>query len=215
LLLEFHVKRFLRLALVTVLGCALASLAHAQAKARTMICVGTSSSTLTWQPPVQNSDGSTLTDLAGFTIRFGTSSATLDQVIRLSDPKLTSYTVDCLTPGQWFFAMTSVNAASAESVATDAVSAPVVGTPPPPPILPQPPGGLKVSVPATTNTVYSNLKQTDRAVMLPVGTVPAGTTCLTGEAILANGQQYNAVPHSAVSWSGSVRPAIVYARCTG
>jgi hypothetical protein len=69
--------------------------------------VGTA--TLTWTPPATNTDGTPLTNLAGYTIVYGTSSSDLDQTVELDDPTLTTYTIDDLAAGTWYFAVNSVN----------------------------------------------------------------------------------------------------------
>ena len=42
--------------------------------------------TLDWQPPTQNSDGSALTNLAGYTVYYGTSPDNLAQSVKVSNP---------------------------------------------------------------------------------------------------------------------------------
>ncbi|MEE8345023.1 MAG: fibronectin type III domain-containing protein, partial [Woeseiaceae bacterium] len=71
--------------------------------------------TLQWQPPTENTDGSPLTDLAGYRIYYGVDSADLSDLIELPNPGLTSYVVEELTPNTWYFAMTSVNDRGQES----------------------------------------------------------------------------------------------------
>lgn len=67
------------------------------------------SAKLTWSAPTTNTDGSTLTDLAGFTIKYGQDRASLDRLIGLDDPKLTSFLVNNLAPGAWYFAIVAYN----------------------------------------------------------------------------------------------------------
>jgi hypothetical protein len=72
--------------------------------------------TLTWQPPTQNSDGTPLLDLAGYTIYVGTESNTYDfREVRLDNPGLTSYVVDQLDPDTYYFAATAFNSSGVES----------------------------------------------------------------------------------------------------
>ena len=70
---------------------------------------------LTWTLPTQNTDGSTLTDLAGFKIYYGTNSTNLTQSLPVGSPTQTSVTIAGLSSGTWYFAMTSYNAANIES----------------------------------------------------------------------------------------------------
>lgn len=59
-------------------------------------------------------------------------------------------------------------------------------------------------------TAYTVVKQVDKFVMLPVGTVPSGTPCSADQSV--NG--YHVVPRSAVVFSGSVKPDVVVAECS-
>jgi hypothetical protein len=59
-------------------------------------------------------------------------------------------------------------------------------------------------------TVYNVVKKADGFVMVPVGTIALNTLCIKTQTI--NG--YYAVPVSKVAtWSGSVRPIVVVAKC--
>jgi len=81
----------------------------------TVTAMGTASVTLSWTPPTQNEDGTTLTDLAGYEVHYGQSESALDQFVQLSNPSLSSYVVENLGPGTWFFALRSVNRQGAAS----------------------------------------------------------------------------------------------------
>jgi hypothetical protein len=65
--------------------------------------------TLSWTPPTQNSDGTTLTNLAGYEIMYGRNSNNLDQTVSLTNPSINTYVVDNLTSGTWFFAVMARN----------------------------------------------------------------------------------------------------------
>lgn len=78
--------------------------------------------TLDWQPPTANVDGSTLTNLAGYTVYYGTSPDNLSQSVKLSNPGLTAYSVTGLTSGTWYFAITSYSSDGVESARTTTVS---------------------------------------------------------------------------------------------
>lgn len=79
--------------------------------------------TLDWMPPTQNSDGTILTNLAGYTVYYGTSPNELSQSVKVSNPGLASYTVTGLTSGTWYFAVTSYSADGVESTRTATVTA--------------------------------------------------------------------------------------------
>jgi putative Ig domain-containing protein len=70
---------------------------------------------LAWSPPTQNDDGSTLTDLAGYKIHYGTASKNYTQSVALNNAGLTRYQLDSLPSGKIFIAMTAVNKSGAES----------------------------------------------------------------------------------------------------
>jgi len=71
--------------------------------------------TLQWQPPTENTDGTPLTDLAGYRIYYGVDPANLSNDVQLPNPGLTTYVVEQLTPNTWYFAMTSLNSQGQES----------------------------------------------------------------------------------------------------
>lgn len=79
------------------------------------------SATLVWQKPTKNVDGSELTDLAGYVVRYGTDPARLDQTLGLADPELTTIVVEDLAVGTWYFTIASRNASGAESDPTGSV----------------------------------------------------------------------------------------------
>jgi hypothetical protein len=80
------------------------------------------SATLDWTPPTQNSDGTTLTNLAGYTVYYGTSPSQLTQSLKVTNPGLTAYTVSNLASGTWYFAVSSYSSGGVESVRTGVVS---------------------------------------------------------------------------------------------
>ena len=78
--------------------------------------------TLDWQPPTENSDGSALTNLAGYTVYYGTSADNLSKSVKISNPGLTAFSVTGLSSGTWYFAITSYSADGVESTRTSTVS---------------------------------------------------------------------------------------------
>lgn len=77
-------------------------------------CAVARSASLSWLPPTQNTDGSPLTDLAGYKIYWGQSPSNLNNSVTL-DAGTTSYVVDELTRGTWYFSTTAVDADGLES----------------------------------------------------------------------------------------------------
>jgi hypothetical protein len=82
----------------------------------------TGSVTLSWQPPATRTDGTALTNLAGYRIRYGTSAGTYPYVVTLNNAGLTSYVVESLPAGTYYFVMTAFDSAGVESAATNPVS---------------------------------------------------------------------------------------------
>ncbi len=73
------------------------------------------SATLTWNPPMQNTNGSRLTNLGGYKIYWGTAHGSYPNSVTVKNPGLATYVVEPLTPGQWFFVVTAVSITGVES----------------------------------------------------------------------------------------------------
>lgn len=71
--------------------------------------------TLTWTAPTQNTDGTPLTDLAGFKVHYGATSGSYSVTNDYPDPNQTTAVIAPLTPGMWFFVATAYNAIGTES----------------------------------------------------------------------------------------------------
>jgi len=78
--------------------------------------------TIAWTPPTENTNGSTLTNLAGYHIYYGSTQSNLDKVVDITNPGVASYVLSDLTSGTWYFALTSVNTAGVESVRSTVIS---------------------------------------------------------------------------------------------
>lgn len=76
---------------------------------------GVGSATLSWTPPTQNTDGSSLRNLAGYEVRYGRSADDLSQTVTLDNPSLNRYVVENLSSGIWYFAVVAVSGAGATS----------------------------------------------------------------------------------------------------
>jgi hypothetical protein len=71
--------------------------------------------TLDWTPPTQNDDGSTLSNLAGYKVYYGTSATQLTQSVSVTNPGLTAYTLSNLPAGTWYFQVTALSSTGFES----------------------------------------------------------------------------------------------------
>ncbi|MBC7983834.1 MAG: hypothetical protein H7Y02_08275 [Candidatus Obscuribacterales bacterium] len=74
------------------------------------------SAALSWTPPTQNTDGSALTNLAGYRIYYGTSTTALDQTVQLNGSGLTAHIIGNLSPATYYFAIAAYNTGGTESV---------------------------------------------------------------------------------------------------
>jgi hypothetical protein len=72
------------------------------------------SATLSWTPPTQNTDGTSLTNLSGYRIYYGTDPSSLASSIQITNGGLTSYTVGSLTPATYYFAIAAYTADGVE-----------------------------------------------------------------------------------------------------
>ena len=75
--------------------------------------------TLSWIAPTGNTNGTPLTDLAGYHIHYGTSQDNLAKVIDLAGTGTTEYEVSGLAPGTYYFAVTAYTAMGTESAQSD------------------------------------------------------------------------------------------------
>jgi hypothetical protein len=82
----------------------------------------TGSVTVSWTPPTQNTNGSTLTNLAGFTINYGTSSSSLSTEVKVSNSSVSSYVIDNLPAGTYYFGVTAYSSSGETSSVSTIVS---------------------------------------------------------------------------------------------
>jgi len=82
----------------------------------------TGTATVSWVAPTENTNGTALTNLAGFKIYYGTNSAALTEVAQVASAGATDYVVSGLTSGTWYFAVTSYTSDGTESAKSAASS---------------------------------------------------------------------------------------------
>ena len=85
--------------------------------------VGTKSATLSWKAPTVNSNGSALTNLAGYRIYYGTSATSLTRSITINSVGVTTDVVTDLSPGTYYFALMAFNTVGIESKLSNVVKA--------------------------------------------------------------------------------------------
>jgi Putative Ig domain len=77
------------------------------------------SATLSWMPPTENTNGTTLTNLAGYRIYYGTSSGAMTQRITVANAGTARYVVDGLAAGTWYFSVRAYTTAGVESTGSN------------------------------------------------------------------------------------------------
>lgn len=82
----------------------------------TVSAANNGAATLTWTAPTQNTDGTPLTDLSGYTIYYGTNAGSLTSTVAINSASTVTYTVTGLAVGStYYFAITSKNSSGVES----------------------------------------------------------------------------------------------------
>jgi hypothetical protein len=82
----------------------------------------TVSATLSWEPPTENDDGSVLTNLSAFRVIYGNSEANMNRTIDITNPSVSTYMVEGLAPGTYYFKVRAINDQGIESFDSKTVS---------------------------------------------------------------------------------------------
>lgn len=80
-----------------------------------VVDVSSGSATLSWTAPTENTDGSSLSNLAGYRISYGTNAAALTQTVQVANPSVTRYSLSNLSPGTYYFSVRAYTANGTES----------------------------------------------------------------------------------------------------
>jgi len=110
------------LAAMTVAGCdgGPATVATGATSISSSASIG--AATLSWVPPSENTDGSALTDLAGYRIYYGTGPNSLTEVVDVPTVGISDFVIDHLTAGTYYFSIRAYTAAGIESALSNVVS---------------------------------------------------------------------------------------------
>ena len=157
---------------------------------------------LTWTAPTTYTDGTALT-VAKYNVYRATSAAGLAAAPVLATVTSPAYTDASAPSGTDFYAVTALDAGGLQSVQTNPVSAVV------PHANPSPPTGVTVGA----ITAFDTVKQPGQNVLLAIGTVPNGVKCDTTQGVIVNGATLYAVPASAITYFGNVKPPVAWATC--
>jgi hypothetical protein len=76
--------------------------------------------TVEWLAPMTTTDGSTLTNLAGYRIYYGTDVTRMTTRIEVKNTGVLSYVIEGLTPATYYFAVTAINVHGQESPRSNA-----------------------------------------------------------------------------------------------
>jgi putative Ig domain-containing protein len=76
---------------------------------------GTGSVTLSWTAPTKNTDGSTLNNLAGYRVHYGTAPGSYTESVQIPNKSMTSVVIEDLTAARWYFAVKAYNTSGVES----------------------------------------------------------------------------------------------------
>ena len=101
----------------SAMGASSAATANASASSVSTSTPTDKAVTLSWGQPTENSNGTSLTDLAGYTLHYGTSSQDYTGSIEITTPTQTSYVVSdsSFPPGTYYFAISAYNAQQVSS----------------------------------------------------------------------------------------------------
>ena len=156
-----------------------------------------------WENPTENIDGTAIDDLERVMIYYGPNSQADEGVLPyITDQPGAQLCSDVQTegPGDYHVRMTAIDRDNNESGFSNMAVKSAVDTSPQGPIIVD-----------TEQVVYTVVKQPNRFVLLPIGTVPPGTTCDPNNTV--NGHMV--VPTEDVVWTSETgsRPVVVVAPC--
>ena len=77
--------------------------------------VNTGTISFKWDPPVENEDGSRLTDLKGYRLYWGPPGRPFENRIDIGSPETTAYVLEDLPNGKWHLGLSAVNQRGLES----------------------------------------------------------------------------------------------------
>jgi hypothetical protein len=103
-------------------GTTSASLASFSIAVSAASTAATGTATISWMVPTTNTDGSQLSNLAGYKIDYGNRADSLTQTVTDTDPSATSYTIQGLGSGTWYFAVSDFTSSGGASALSTVVS---------------------------------------------------------------------------------------------
>jgi hypothetical protein len=171
---------------------------------------GTGSAVVSWVAPTANTNGTPLTNLAGFAVYYGTSSTSLTQSITVNNMAARSATISPLAPGTWYFKVRAINSSQVQSNDSNIASKAVVGATAASTVgITITPTAARLRTNATA--VYDVVRSGSTYVLgRTVGTIAIGRQCLSSFRV---GSNYYKVSRNDVTFSRTPRSNVVVARC--
>jgi hypothetical protein len=80
------------------------------------------SARLSWTPPTTRTDGSALSNLAGYRIHYGTNPSDYSNTVSVNTAGVTNYLIENLSRGTYYFVISAVDSTGAESAYSSAVT---------------------------------------------------------------------------------------------
>jgi hypothetical protein len=70
---------------------------------------------LSWTPPTTHTDGSVMSDIAGYRIYYGRTQGNFEAAAAITNPGVADHVIDNLPAGTWYFAVTAIDSRGQES----------------------------------------------------------------------------------------------------
>jgi hypothetical protein len=83
---------------------------------------GSGAVSLSWSPPTTRSDGTTLSNLTGYRIYYGTTQGNYSNSVDINNAGITEYILENLTPNTYYFVITAYDSQGVESDFSNVVS---------------------------------------------------------------------------------------------
>jgi len=93
-----------------------------------VVAAASGAATLSWTAPTENADGSPLTDMDGYKVYYGTTAGVYPNSITISNPGITSYMVENLSSGTWYFVIAAFNQSGGQSGLSNVASSTIPST---------------------------------------------------------------------------------------
>ena len=87
-----------------------------------VVSAASGSAQLSWIPPTQRTDGSALTNLAGYRVHYGTAAGSYTHSVQIPNKSITSVVIEDLTATRWYFAVKAYNTSGVESAFSASVN---------------------------------------------------------------------------------------------